>query len=415
MNINQIGKQIVKYSSKGSTLIRKELSCSLDDFAKEGLKKIKVPQGTNSYDAVRVGRNFDGSKHFTDIFTFKDSLGNVIGKYSKKVDGDDVQTTYKTLSELGYDDVDMANEIITLSGRKIRGYTRTNGRISECFEETITKTETPHPIVTKFKRTFSPNRENIKLGEFQQGATPKTIENDYTSIRTERNLFDENWYTRYILENSKSSTKELEEIAQNPYFLPYVSPRNKFISRVANPIIDEKGFVIDPCVKTFKKRSNLAGQYYHNTIYINRTDSKGSYPLRENLVNTIGHEAGHGIWDDLASSYEIVNGGFGTFEEFGITPDRLEKVKQYAKSIRNYIRSGDDYSAYRKQFSERMARAEGYKSQQNYEALDRKIKNEFEYKHFKQFYPIEKEGYDTADLEDFFRTMFDFKNFKDLL
>ena len=261
MNINYIGKQVVKYSKKGAVLIRKQAGNSIDDFAKEGFKKIKLPTGAKSYDAVRVGRNFNAETNYTDIFSFRDELGNLIGRYSKKVDGEEVTTTFKTIKGLGYDDVDLLDDIIPLSGKQIRGYTRVNDKITECFDETMVKTDTTTPIVTMFKRHFSPDKETIRLSEHQNGEKAKFINNEYNGIKAYRNIFDENYYTRYVLEKSNASSKELEEIAKNPYFLPYVSPRNKFINRVAEPIIDEKSFVIEPSLKTSKKVSTPAGSF----------------------------------------------------------------------------------------------------------------------------------------------------------
>lgn len=415
MNIGQISREVLKYSQKGATLVRKQLGCQLDDFAKEGLRTIKLPTGAKSYDAIRVGRNFNAEKNYTDIFSFRDELGNLVGRYSKKVDGNDVTTTFKTFRDLGYDDVDLLDDIIPLNGKQIRGYTRINDKITECFDETIVKTDTPKPIVTMFKRHFSPEKESIKLSEHQNGKKAKFINNEYNCIKAYRNIFDENYYTRSVLEKSNTSSKELEEIAKHPYFLPYISPRNKFINRVAEPIIDEKNFVIDPSLKTYKKVSTTAGSFYNGTIHVNRINSKGSPPLREKLVNTIGHEAGHGIWDEMATSYDIVKDGFGSFEEFGISPDKLNLVRQYAESIKHYISSGENYNAYRKQFCERMARAEGHKSQKNYEALEKNLREQFQYKHFNQFYPSNKEGYDTMELGDILSELLDYGTIKNLL
>lgn len=86
---------ILKYSSKGFALMRKQLACSIDDFSREALKGVKLPTGAKTYDAVRVGKNAKGV--FTDIFTFRDEIGNMVGRYTQKIDGDDVSQSFKTI------------------------------------------------------------------------------------------------------------------------------------------------------------------------------------------------------------------------------------------------------------------------------------------------------------------------------
>lgn len=409
MSINTV----LKYSGKGFALLRKHSANSIDDFAREGLKGVKLPSGAKTYDAVRVGKNVKGV--FTDIFTFRDEMGNMIGRYTQKIDGDDITQTFKTIKNLCEDQADIADDVISLIGKNIRGYKRVNGKIVECFDETITKAETANPIVTKFKRLFTPQKETIRLAEYQHGNSAKFLENEYRAFRSSRNIYDDEYVTKYVLESSKPSSKEMTELAQNPYLLPLVSPRNKFINRVVTPIFDERNFVIDPGFKTFKRRSSEAGKFDGVTVYVNKINKQGIPRQREELVTTIGHEAGHAIWDDLASSYDMVKAGVGTYEEFGITPDKLEAIKKYAKSIKNYIRSEEDFAGYQKQFCERMARAEGMKSRQNYMDLEFNLNDAFQYRHFNQFYPSKNEGLESEGLDDILRLFGDMKNLKDLM
>ena len=404
---------ILKYSSKGFALMRKQLACSIDDFAREGLKGVKLPSGAKSYDAVRVGKNVKGV--FTDIFTFRDEMGNMVGRYTQKFDGDDITQTFKTIKNLCDDQVDIGNDVISLIGKNARGYKRVNGKITECFDETITKAETVNPIVTTFKRLFTPEKETIKLAEYQHGNSAKFLENQYRAFRGSRNVYDDEYVTKYVLESTKASSKEMAELASNSYLLPLVSPRNKFINRVVTPIFNERDFVIDPGVKTFKLRSSKAGKFDGLTIHVNKINKQGLPRQREELVTTIGHEAGHALWDDLASSYDMVKAGVGTYEEFGITPDKLDAIKKYAKSMKNYIRSEEDFAGYQKQFCERMARAEGLKSRQNYMDLEYKLNDTFPYRHFNQFYPSKNEGLEADGMDDILRLFADMKNLKDLM
>ena len=414
MNFNLIGRAISKYSSKGAALVRKELGLSLDDFVKEGFN-VKLPSGAVKFDAVRVGQKGDAAKHFTDIFTFRDSAGEMVGRFTRKTFGKNVITDYKTISSMGYSDVDIANEIIAQTGKRIKGYTRTNGKITKCWDETVVLTDTPKPYLTTFKRTITSDTEKIALYEHQNGKAAKFFENEYEAIKNYDMFYDDYFITHYVLKDSKASSEQLAQIVKDRNLLPLVSPKNKFVRRMAPVIFDEKNLVIDPRVFVYKKLSNNAGFFDERDIYVNLIDIKGINRTRDALVETIGHESGHSLWYDLASSYEMVKAGVGTFEEFGITPDRLEHIKKYAHSIKNYISSKENLSAYYKQFCERMARAEGYKSRQNYKKVEEAIDNEFKYKHFEQFYPTKDEGLEGLDIKDIFSDLDNLKSIKDLL
>lgn len=105
----------------------------------------------------------------------------------------------------------------------------------------------------------------------------------------------------------------------------------------------------------------------------------------------------------------MVNHGMTTYEKEGLSPELLGVIKEYAKSIKNYIRPNLDYVGYRKQFSERIARVEGLKCKQSYIELQSKINEEFPYKHFEQFYPSANEGLENA-YDDLVKFLIDMKD-----
>ena len=58
----------IKSVEKAASLIRKELGIGISKLSKENLKDIKVPENVVTYDAIKVGRDANPTKHYTDVF-----------------------------------------------------------------------------------------------------------------------------------------------------------------------------------------------------------------------------------------------------------------------------------------------------------------------------------------------------------
>lgn len=132
--------------------------------------------------------------------------------------------------------------------------------------------------MTTFKRLFTPEKETIKLAEFKKGESAKFLENEYKVFHAARNPFDKYTVTLHKLESSKSSSKEMAELASHPYLFPSLCPRNKFINRVITPILDENDFIMYPRFETFKRRSSISGRFDGSTVYVNKINQHGLSP-----------------------------------------------------------------------------------------------------------------------------------------
>ena len=155
MNIN-LGKSILnKVNSKGYSLLRKEFGIKVEKAVQESLK---CPEGSVTYDAVRVGKKNDAAEFYTDIFTFRDKEGNVINRYIKKVDGEDITVTKKKYEKMPDDEVRIEDtgEVKNIFARKVRSFTRNNDKISNISEDVFAVTYDAKPILTHFKRKIEP-------------------------------------------------------------------------------------------------------------------------------------------------------------------------------------------------------------------------------------------------------------------
>ena len=400
IGIGKIIQQGIKYTAKGSSLVRKELGLSTRNFVQEGYKGIKIPKGAVSYDAVKVGRNFNADDFFTDIFTFRDKDGNILQRLTNKVDGKDNKQTLKWYEKLFEHDIaldDYGDNVVFVNAIKVSGYERENGRISHFWNEVVTKTDEANPKFTIFKRISNGDQETHYLAQLEKGKKPKFIENIYNlfvaqplSGKRIRGIGE------YKLASFKVSDEALREIAEHPYAFPAMSKYNKFINRMFGAIDKDANAILSPELKLFKAASRKGGYYsayegFAGTIHINKLDNYGNLRSRDDLTRTIAHEYGHHQWKEKAMSLEVFD------DELMFPEEELPLVKEYLKSINKYVSFDKDAKAYYEQFSERVARVEGREAVKKISDLNRKIEKEFPYCHAEQFYDISKEGNESVN------------------
>ncbi len=389
MNINTAKNVLKKVNSKGASLIRKETGLDISKAAKEGLR---VPEGAKTYDAVRVGRNFKPEEFYTDVFTFRDKNGKIISRYTKKIDEQNVTETKKWFEELFPWEKDLdecGNEIMEIQARKVRSYSRENGKISKITNEVYALTDEQKPYLTHFRREITPaaephctrtNREKILLEERRNGSSPKIIENEYTVDKYNSGSFS--------LKKSKTTSPELREIAQNNYFLPYISPHNKFVTRMADACVQDAKFIVDPEIAIYKNASNVNGYFSNDgAVNINLKSSKDLRRTRESLTETIGHEVAHAKWDEKCMFYDFYKAGIdnGDFlKNYSIR--EIPNIERYKYSSEHYIPPYANKTLYYNQFCEKVAREEGTNAVKKYIDLEKKIKEQFSNCHGFQFY-----------------------------
>ena len=391
INLNTIKTCLNKVNSKGASLLRKHTGLDISQASKDGFK-LKLSENAKTYDAVRVGRKNNPSEHYTDIFTFRDKNGQIVNRYIKEVDGKNIKETYK-----GYEDLfpwekdldEFGEKIIEIPGKKVRSYTRENGKITQIQEDTFALTDEARPYLTHYQRKITPapepyykrtNRENILLEQRRTGEQPKIIENEYTVDKHNSGYFR--------LDKTKASTPELEEIAQSSYFLPYISPNTKFAKRMANACIKDARFIADPEISLYKQASNSNGYFSsEGVVNINLKSSKDLARTRESLTETIGHEVGHAKWDEKCMLYDFYKAGCDNGDFLRIySKNDIADIKRYKYSIDNYIPPYSDPRGYHNQFCERVARAEGKNAVKKYVAFEDTLKEEFPNMHGFQFY-----------------------------
>lgn len=395
---NIIGKTIKSFSSKGAALVRKECGLDIADALTEGFKKI--PEGAVKFDAVRVGRNFKPNECYTDIFTFRNESGDIVSRVINKVDGTNTTLTKKSYEELCPFDIDLddfGDEIMYVEGKRIRSFTRENGKITSITDETITVPDDPNPFVTKYKREIlRDGTEKISIHEHTRGGHHKFLENEYEYIPNDFTI------NRYQLVKSNASSPELSEIAQNSYLLPYVSPRSRFPYRMAQATIDDANFIIEPKVRLYKEASTRGGYYSEcDDVNINLLSKNGKRMPRETLTDTIGHEVGHAKWDMKCKHYEWQKEGFFTdHRDLRYTPDEIPDIIRYQDAIDNYVPAHVDRKKYWENFAEVTARKEGAQAVRKYRNLEQALDREFKYKHPSQFTPA-SEMADEDSIYDF--------------
>ena len=402
--IGNIVQQGIKYTSKGGALVRKQLGLLVQDFAQEGVfKGVKIPEGAVSYDAVKVGRNFNAGEFFTDIFTFRDKDGKILQRMTNEVDGEDSRQVVKWFKELTKTESYYDDDIM-LNARKTSGYERVNGRVSKVWDEVVTKTDEENPMLTIFKRTTAGSQETHRLSEHVKGSKPKFIENIYNLFHTSRvtgNRLDGLGY--FELASSKVSDEGLKEIAEHPYLFPTMSKYNKFIYRMYGAIDNDSNVAVTPEIRLFKQASCKQGFYrdyegsdYQGTIHINKLDREGYIRPRNGLTNAIAHEYGHHAWDEKVTLCEF-DDDLDEVWNSGFSEKERELILKYKKSIDNYISADQDYGQYSRQFAERVARAEGREAATKYSMLEQAIENKFPGIHPEQFYDIGKEANDSNE------------------
>ena len=388
LNVNTIKTVINKVNSKGASLLRKETGLNISEAAKEG---ILIPKTAHTYDAVRVGRNNNPAEHYTDVFTFRDKNGQIVNRYIKQVDGQNVKETrkgYENLCEWEKDIDGSEENVLTILGKKVRSYTRENGKINRIQEDVFAITSEQKPYLTHFQKTITPfpeihnirrNKETILLEQRRNKEQPKFIKNEY--------IVDEDINGNFNLIKSQSSSPELEKIANNTHFLPYVSPDSKFAYRMSNACIKDSDFIYQPGINLYKEASGKQG-FYCADININLKSSRDLKKTREALTDTIGHEVSHAKWEEKTDLYDMYINGFDVYGDLKkiVKPEEISQIKKYKQSIDHYIPAKKDYKGYLNQYCERVARADGAKAVKKYDDLSRSIGEEFPNMHGFQFY-----------------------------
>ena len=390
MNIN-LGKSILnKVNSKGYSLLRKEFGIKVEKAVQESLK---CPEGSVTYDAVRVGKKNDAAEFYTDIFTFRDKEGNVINRYIKKVDGEDITVTKKKYEKMPDDEVRIEDtgEVKNIFARKVRSFTRNNDKISNISEDVFAVTYDAKPILTHFKRKiepylhkktiwYTPLQETILLEQRQNSQPAKYIKNKFI-VKTAYGIFD-------MIEMA-ASDKILEKIAQNTYFLPYVSPSNKFAYRMSWACIKDAKFVCPPDVTLYKKTSSKRGEYLDGGhVYLNLRSGNGWVTPRDILTTTIGHEVGHAKWAEKVGDLDLYEAGVYSKKDFlaMYSPEEISLIEKYRDAILNYVRPEVNRKAYLNNFAEVVARQAGKAAAKKYYDFKRNLGREFPYQYIDQFY-----------------------------
>lgn len=409
LNIKSIGNFVQNFNSKGATLLKKETGLNIKNAINEG---IKIPQRAKTYDTIRVGRNFNPKESYTDIFTFRDKTGKIISRHTKKVDGKNIIEQKKNFIDLNPWEKDLdefGDEILNINGRRIRSFTRENGKISKISEEVFSTTDETKPFLTHFKREITPandtffkkaNIENILLEERRNGEKAKFIKNQYIT-----ELYDTGSFN---LVNTNASSPKLKKLAQNTYFLPYISNNHKFANRMASANVKDAQFnFVDPDIYLYKNKSNQQGYFSSSgEVHINLKSSKDLARPRISLTETIGHEVGHAKWEEKCALYDLYKAGLddGLFLKTYSDKD-ISNIKKYKYSIENYITPENDYKEYIKQFCEKTAQKEGCKSAKKYKKFEDDLNKEFQNMHGYQFYEPEFFEDDMQGLMTFLRTL----------
>ena len=390
ININ-LGKSILnKVNSKGYSLLRKDVGIKVEKAVQDSLK---CPECAVTYDAVRVGKINDAAEVYTDIFTFRDKEGNVVNRYIKKVDGEDITVTKKKYEKMSDDEVkiDGTGEIKNIFARKVRSFTRKNDKISNITEDVFSVTDDLKPILTHFKRVidpylhkktiwYTPLQETILLEQRQNSQPAKYIKNKFI-VKTAYGIFD-------MIEMAVSD-KKLEKIAQNTYFLPFVSPSNKFAYRMSWACIKDAKFACPPDVTLYKKPCLRRGEYSTGGhVYLNLMSGNGWITPRDSLTQTIGHEVAHAKWDEKVGALDFYEAGIYSKKDFlkMYSLEEIPLIKKYREAILNYVWPEENKKAYLDNFAEVVARQAGKAASKKYYDLRKNIDREFPYQHIDQFY-----------------------------
>ena len=390
ININ-LGKSILnKVNSKGYSLLRKDVGIKVEKAVQDSLK---CPEGAVTYDAVRVGKINDAAEVYTDIFTFRDKEGNVVNRYIKKVDGEDITVTKKKYEKMSDDEVkiDGTDEIKNIFARKVRSFTRKNDKISNITEDVFSVTDDLKPILTHFKRVidpylhkktiwYTPLQETILLEQRQNSQPAKYIKNKFI-VKTAYGIFD--------MIEMVASDKKLEKIAQNTYFLPFVSPSNKFAYRMSWACIKDAKFACPPDVTLYKKPCLRRGEYSTGGhVYLNLMSGNGWITPRDSLTQTIGHEVAHAKWDEKVGALDFYEAGIYSKKDFlkMYSLEEIPLIKKYREAILNYVWPEENKKAYLDNFAEVVARQAGKAASKKYYDLRKNIDREFPYQHIDQFY-----------------------------
>ena len=404
MNINSVKNIATKITRNGASLLRKESGLNAQQALQEGLR---MPANAATYDAVRVGRNFNHNEHYTDIFTFRNKSGEIVSRYTKKVDGTNIKETCQGFEEFLPDEFELTvggSEVLELFAKKINSYTRENGKITGISQDVFTITDEAKPVVTHYQKTITPGRrvllnrstnyETILLEQRKNGEKTKFIKNKYET--------DECAAGDFNLMESAVSAPELNQIAENTYFLPYVSTNPKFPYRMAQACIKDAEFTgLPPEIVLYKAASSKSGFYsIAGIVNINLKNKRNMAMPRESLTKAIGHEISHAKWDEKCRHLDMYDCGFIDKDELYIACKEADipKARRYKKAIENYTSADVDMDKYRNNYAEVVAREEGQEALKKYRELDKNISSQFPYKHHFQFYA-------TPLDEDFFMSL----------
>lgn len=392
-------------TSNGAALLRKENALNIAKAAEEG---IIVPKGAATYDAVRVGRNFNHAENYTDVFTFHDSNGEIIKRYIKKVDGKDTKETVSSYEYLFPDEVEIGEKYVDINTRKIRSQVRENGKLTSVREDVFSVTDEAIPHVTHSRREVirgneknaykSTNYENFLLEQRRHGEQPIFIKNKYEVDRYG------NGDNRLL--TSEVSSPELKQIAENTYLLPYVSPHSKFVHRMAHSCIHDANIIVSPEIVLFKEASSKGGYFSHDgVVNINLKSSRNMVQPRKKLTETIAHEVEHAKWDERCMQLELQKIGLGDdcIAEM-ISEAGIKNIERYQHSIKNYITPEVDAVGYRNQYCEQVAFEGGHKGVRKYRDLEESLNKTFPFQHSFQFYTNKTNEDDLADLLSLFNS-----------
>ncbi len=405
LNLNSIRSGITGITSKGASLLRKEKALNIAKAAEEGLI---IPKDAVTYDAVRVGRNFNHAENYTDVFTFHDSNGNIIKRYIKKVDGKDIKETVRSYEDMASDEFETGGQFVGINTRKIRSQVRENGNLTSVSEDVFSVTDEVNPHVTHSKREVirgnekgayrSTNYENIILEQRRHGEQPIFIKNKYEVDRYGNGS--------HQLLSSEVSSPELKPIAENTYLLPYVSPHSKFVHRMTHSCLDDANIIATPEIVVYKETSKTGGYFSRDgVVNINLKSSRDLSQPRVKLTETIAHEVEHAKWDERCTQLELQEIGLGDeFFDKVIAELGAKNIKRYQRSVNNYIPHEVNPRGYRNQYCEQVAFEGGKKGVRKYDNLEESLNKTFPFKHSFQFYPPKNNEDDLVGLLSLLRS-----------
>lgn len=381
---------VIKFTPKGFSLVFKEVFNPkvVDDFG----KGIKIPPNATTAEQIRVGRNFNPDKYYTDVFVFKGEDGKVISKIHDRHDGfaRTTKTRNYTHSEPDYvaypgerakqstyftdgkKVIEITNGSI-LNQKNIDSKTVYNGQLIRQDEKVIqsaTRKDGKHVVtVASIEKTPMPdgiNHEVQKLQQFVNKEKPKGYE-----ISGFHHADGTSEWRGGRYNGIKFNVKD-------PYMSTHLYNRDDFALASYQKALKDRGIKeIAPEINIDTDLDASFGGHYNDlfeSIHLNEKIRK-----KNQIANYIEHETEH-----FKQHGEVARGWFTEFgvkvdqrhnpkkyayvEKFGNfkTAEELAEAKKHEHAIENYVQPDIDYQKYLNNYNEVKAREAGEKAEKIY-------------------------------------------------